>query len=511
MKESARYKIFVLVGPPSVGKSTWISEHFASRDKKSYFVVSRDDIVEQVAHKFGMAYDDMYTQPPQKSKIGDEDQTLGRVISQPNKPGKMAWDRVYEANQEINQRFEQRMRQASGFNGDIVIDMTNMEPYPRKRALQIISRRHDEFEKIAVVFKFQGFEEQLKANALRRAEEEAKQGKYKTVTPDIMERMFKSYKPVTPDEGFDRIVDVDNTASIQKLIDKKPEPAMDVKTESKIRRMVKEALLKEYFMTKTKTRSDLKKKLPKPRVEYQALGRDVDSVIRVLQECDQAIKRKIKFVNQRNEKSAVLIATKVSVIYNIAFNALSLKELGEGTTRKVFAINDDLVLKYQMGPRDNQNIKEIKIIKSGLLEDFVPKIYAVSDYNSRWMICDRVKTLSNKSEMREWLEKTNLLELFNKIPNNNNIGFIREKEEENFANVTYYTLKFFNEIINHRTISKDPNAKRLFEIFDKNKLLHVLIRAHREIGMSIDDFNEKNVGFTILDRKPVLLDVGYEK
>ena len=38
-------RIFVLVGPPSVGKSTWIKNTF--RDTIPY-VINRDDIVEQV-------------------------------------------------------------------------------------------------------------------------------------------------------------------------------------------------------------------------------------------------------------------------------------------------------------------------------------------------------------------------------------------------------------------------------------------------------------------------------
>jgi predicted kinase len=563
MKESARYKIFVLVGPPSVGKSTWISEHFASRDKKSYFVVSRDDIVEQVAHKFGMAYDDMYTQPPQKSKIGDEDQTLGRVISQPNKPGKMAWDRVYEANQEINQRFEQRMRQASGFNGDIVIDMTNMEPYPRKRALQIISRRHDEFEKIAVVFKFQGFEEQLKANALRRAEEEAKQGKYKTVTPDIMERMFKSYKPVTPDEGFDRIVDVDNTASIQKLIDKKPEPAMDVKTESKIRRMVKEALLKEYFMTKTKTRADLKK-LPPKRDQYAALGSDVAGIIKILHKADETANNEVDLIKSKLDIdpgdfiiSSDMKPQWIDNLYRDTFEKIGLHKLGNGVARDVFEINDEFVLKYMKPDRadKNQNIEEIKITNSRALGDYITKIYEVSKFNSQWIICERVKPVE-RMEDAKWLDAVDLIDLYYALsplqnsPDNSETLFIypviksiiensvnfndgrhideqiiqmRINAAENHEGEKIYSVNSIDDLSTFVKVNKEQyiqnqkeklaflksSKRKGIRLLKDNKFLQTILRAKKEIGFSVDDLHTGNVGFTIKDNRPIILDAGW--
>ena len=42
-------KIYVLVGPPSVGKSTWIKNTFT--DTKPY-IINRDDLAEQVAEPY---------------------------------------------------------------------------------------------------------------------------------------------------------------------------------------------------------------------------------------------------------------------------------------------------------------------------------------------------------------------------------------------------------------------------------------------------------------------------
>lgn len=43
--------IYVLIGPPSVGKSTWIKKTFTG--VKPY-IINRDDLVDEVAADFGM-------------------------------------------------------------------------------------------------------------------------------------------------------------------------------------------------------------------------------------------------------------------------------------------------------------------------------------------------------------------------------------------------------------------------------------------------------------------------
>ena len=72
--------IFVLVGPPSVGKSYWIKQTFG--EEKPY-IISRDDIAEQVASTYGWNYDDMFVAPPPDSQIGDSDEKYGNVVKSP--------------------------------------------------------------------------------------------------------------------------------------------------------------------------------------------------------------------------------------------------------------------------------------------------------------------------------------------------------------------------------------------------------------------------------------------
>jgi len=77
--EETKKKIFVLVGPPSVGKSTWIQNTF----EETPYIVSRDDIVEQVSSSHGWTYDDMFATPPAEAQIGEVDEKYGEVVKAP--------------------------------------------------------------------------------------------------------------------------------------------------------------------------------------------------------------------------------------------------------------------------------------------------------------------------------------------------------------------------------------------------------------------------------------------
>ena len=91
--------IFVLVGPPSVGKSTWIANTF----REEPYVINRDEIVERVAEGMGMTYDDMFMSPPAGSTMGDVDPKYGKVVPSPSfmtwQP--LSYDKVKEANDKI--------------------------------------------------------------------------------------------------------------------------------------------------------------------------------------------------------------------------------------------------------------------------------------------------------------------------------------------------------------------------------------------------------------------------
>lgn len=210
-------KMFVLVGPPSVGKSTWIQSTFTTQP----YIINRDDLVEQVAAEYGWTYDDMFAGPPADAVLGDVDPKFGEVIPPPSY---MTWvssvySKVNEANGKVHSLFMDRVAGAVPSGQDIVVDMTNMNARARSSALNAIEGYRDEYEKIAVVFDFQGAEEAIKSVAGRRAQQALALGKSKTIPPAAFDRMFNAYEPVTMAEGFDAIVNVDNRDILRDLAD----------------------------------------------------------------------------------------------------------------------------------------------------------------------------------------------------------------------------------------------------------------------------------------------------
>ena len=96
--------------------------------------------------------------------------------------------------------------------------MTNMTSGARKIALKPIEGDEQEYHKVAVVFNFEGAQDLIKKVALKRAEEAKKIGKSKTIPEAAFDRMFKSFQQVTKDEGFDEIINIDNTAELKKSL-----------------------------------------------------------------------------------------------------------------------------------------------------------------------------------------------------------------------------------------------------------------------------------------------------
>lgn len=210
-------KIFVLVGPPSVGKSTWISNTFG---QSRPYIINRDDIAESVANEYGWSYDDMFVPPPQDAKLGDTNSKYGTVVKSPDfmtwQP--LSFDKILQANNKVQKLFSERVANAASSNQDIVVDMTNMSAGARKAALKPIEGREGEYKKVAVVFEFEGAEELILQVAQKRAEVAKQMGKSKTIPDSAMRRMFASYQKVSPNEGFDEVVSVDNRQALQSLI-----------------------------------------------------------------------------------------------------------------------------------------------------------------------------------------------------------------------------------------------------------------------------------------------------
>lgn len=211
-------KMYVLVGPPSVGKSTWIK----SLNNNNIVVINCDDIVEEVAEKNGLTYDEMFINPsPETSEIGDVHPKYGEVIPAPEhmlKRTDLAYSRLVKINGYVQYLLTTKIEQAVNSDNDIVVDMTNMNKGSRKRALKYLGDKSNEYEKIAVVFKFQGSEDIIKKVASIRAQQYRDAGKSKTIGDEVFDMMFKSYEEPTTEEGFDDIIQVDNIKQLELVI-----------------------------------------------------------------------------------------------------------------------------------------------------------------------------------------------------------------------------------------------------------------------------------------------------
>lgn len=202
--------LYVLIGPPAIGKTSWISR-YAPNAK----VISRDDIIERIAHEHGLTYDDAYAAPQEGAKEGDlirGMEKFGKVV-----PSTLNWRPYdFEVCQSIHAQAAKELADASSkyANGesDVVLDMTNMNKENRGLYMPTFKGH----KKVAVVFNFKGDEliNALKKNAQKRSMELAKQGKVKTISGDVIDRMVAAYEAPEATEGFDDIVFYDNSSHL---------------------------------------------------------------------------------------------------------------------------------------------------------------------------------------------------------------------------------------------------------------------------------------------------------
>lgn len=207
-------EIVVLVGPPAIGKSTYIAQKFDSDD---VFIVSRDDIVDSVSSSKGFNYDEMFMLPPPESIPNTMVSGMEKYGLVKEAPSWMRWtklifSKVQEANEEINSKLQKRFKDAVESEKNIVVDMTNMTVNARKEAMKYAKDK--DYFKRAVVFSLgeSDLPELLRRMKERSAKIEAMGGK-KTIGEDVIQRMIKSFEKIDPQEGFDK-VDTFNSFSI---------------------------------------------------------------------------------------------------------------------------------------------------------------------------------------------------------------------------------------------------------------------------------------------------------
>jgi len=163
--------IYIMVGLPGSGKSTWIKEKMG-KTPLSFVVISSDDHIEKMASELDISYTEFFNKYIKSGKL------KGRQT-----PFQLA---------------QNDFKSAVKRNDNIIWDQTNLS---RKKRRGILNRVPSHYKKVAVNFSCANDELE------RRLENRRKEtGKY--IPPSVLEDMCKAFQGPTKDEGFDEIINV---------------------------------------------------------------------------------------------------------------------------------------------------------------------------------------------------------------------------------------------------------------------------------------------------------------
>ena len=162
--------VMLVVAPSCTGKTTYVKEHFNDR-----FVISSDNIVDDVCKKYGLTYSKFF-QLDFKHQVREEQRAL----------------------------FDQSIKESKKHN-KVVWDLTNLTKRDRARAM---SHYPDAIFR-AVELEFKGWEKEIIKLSHERA---LRTGKI--VPESVLLNMFKRFEPVSKAEGFTDITTSNVISSI---------------------------------------------------------------------------------------------------------------------------------------------------------------------------------------------------------------------------------------------------------------------------------------------------------
>lgn len=150
--------LYMLIGPPGVGKSTWVANQMF--DWNNTVIASTDNYIDRKAAEHGKTYSDVF-----KSEIDNATSHMNSSIADAVK---------------------------NGYN--IIWDQTNISAKARKHKLKLIP---DSYKKIAVFFQLPDEKELARRLANRPG---------KNIPDDVMKSMIANTQEPSTDEGFDEII-----------------------------------------------------------------------------------------------------------------------------------------------------------------------------------------------------------------------------------------------------------------------------------------------------------------
>jgi predicted kinase len=154
--------VVILIGPPLSGKDHLIKKLDMEDSIK---MISRDQIILDV--------------------YGEDD-----------------YDKAFQnVNQkDVDKELHRQLTEASENGDNVIVNMTHMSP---KRRIKNLDYFGSEYYKIAIIFPILEWEEYEKRNDKRKEEES------KFIPVSVIKNMISSYRPISEDEGFDRVITLD--------------------------------------------------------------------------------------------------------------------------------------------------------------------------------------------------------------------------------------------------------------------------------------------------------------
>lgn len=162
------------------------------------------------------------------------------------------------------------------------------------------------------------------------------------------------------------------------------------------------------------------------------------------------------------------------------------EEISYGSSRTVFGIDDKTVIKIEYDyDLESQNENELK--NSKIFDIHVPKIYYYSSSNCIfWLISEKCKSLQSEQEEIEWLKKVGIddFEL-------NDITYTYSQTQSPL----YKWIRNIKSKIKNNYKITNPLELAIVDAYDSN--------------IVIDEFRyRENVGFSLIDGRPVIIDTG---
>lgn len=225
---------YVLVGPPAVGKTSWIAD-FIENENETFVVLSRDQIIEdQIFPKYKFSNNELYTiAPPKDAEVGkkiDGMENFGKVIM--DKKGRKAFEHILRANAEVEETLKKEIKGALRIEPEnIIVDAINATDRERAVSLDIVKDKPN-YKKIAIYFEFKPYQDQIKDRAAKRAMNLRKElGKQfdRTIPDKVYETIFNRITIPHISEGFDEVYAYDSFKKVKK-------DTMDITAESLVKK-----------------------------------------------------------------------------------------------------------------------------------------------------------------------------------------------------------------------------------------------------------------------------------